>query len=823
MNKSLTSILVFLLFVLCFVPIAFSKNQIVKVGVYDNAPIVYMDENGDFAGLSVDVLAYIADKENWTLEYKFGTWSECINRLENSEIDIQVYIAFSEARALRYDYNNEMLISNWGGVYTRKGSDIKTIFDLKGKRVALLKKAIHPPAFRKMISSFDIKIDEIEIEIENHNIGFALVQEKKADAIVANRIFGLANYKQYDLEKTNIIFNPIEIRYASPKGTNANTLKSIDKHLKILKSDSNSIFYQSFNTAFGLNKSSNPISRWFYWGIIISFSLIVFLFIFTIILNYRVKTKTYELKNEVTERIKKEKSLKESELALKKSEERFKAIYENAPVLINAFDENGHCLLWNNECRKTFGWTIEEINTHGDALSLFYPDPEVRDEVIRTVTTDPDAHFREWYPVTKAGKTLDTMWANFTLPDGLTFNLGYDITERNKAENEKQVLQEKLHQSRKMESIGQLAGGIAHDFNNILYPIIAFSQLSQRDLPEDHPVQENLQDILDGAKRAEDLVKRILLFARQKERKLETMILQPIIKESYKLLRSSIPANINLILDLYTGEDFVLCDATEIHEIIINLCTNAYHAIIKHEGEIVVGLKKENPAPEMDLPPGEYLCLSVKDNGGGIPDEVKDKIFEPYVTTKEIGKGSGLGLSVVYGIVESYKGKINIDSSPVHGTEFIIFLPISKAAPMVQNIHDKESLKKGDERILFVDDEPSITKLATQALERCGYLVTAVNESKIALSLFQSTPDDFDLVITDMAMPGMVGTELSKKILEIRPDIKIMICSGFSDRLEKEKLKDFGVVAFLDKPLSIDVLAKVTRDVLDNKDLLSIA
>ncbi|MCG8550727.1 MAG: ATP-binding protein, partial [Desulfobacterales bacterium] len=374
------------------------------------------------------------------------------------------------------------------------------------------------------------------------------------------------------------------------------------------------------------------------------------------------------------------KKVENSQQDLKKSEERFKAIYEHAPVLINAFDEKGRCILWNNECRRIFGWTIEEINAHDDAFSLFYPDPIVKEEAIRTVTTDPEAKFKEWNPVTKDGKSLHTMWTNFKLPDGLTYNLGYDITGQKVAEEQKQKLQEKLYQAQKMESIGQLAGGIAHDFNNILYPILGFTQMVMDDLPKGHKVQEDLKNILDGANRARDLVKRILLFSRQEKPELKPTILQPVIKETQKLLRSTIPSNIDLITNFYDGQDQVLCDESEIHEIILNLCTNAYHAIPGDQGEIVVDLDKLDPPGNLNLPRGEYLCLSVRDNGVGIPEKIKDKIFEPYMTTKGVGKGSGLGLSVVYGIVQDYNGGINVESTPQKGTIFRIFLPISLEA-----------------------------------------------------------------------------------------------------------------------------------------------
>jgi len=393
------------------------------------------------------------------------------------------------------------------------------------------------------------------------------------------------------------------------------------------------------------------------------------------------------------------------------------------------------------------------------------------------------------------------------------FGIFQDITERKQ-------LEQQLHQAKKMESIGQLAGGIAHDFNNILYPIIGFTQLSQNELAKDHPVQENLTDILDGAKRARDLVKRILHFSRQKDPELKPTILQPVINETLKLLRSTIPSNINLTTNFYDGQDAVLCDDSEIHEILLNLCTNAYHAIAGDNGVINITLDRQNPPIELDLSHGKYLCLSVKDNGVGIPEKIKDKIFEPYVTTKDVGKGTGLGLSVVYGIIKSYKGGIKVESSPETGTIFEIFLAITNQTIEIEEENAfNDPNETVDGHILFIDDEESIVKLGVKALKNCGYRVTGITDSTKALEMFKANPDEFDLVITDMAMPGIVGSELTKRILDIRSEIPIIICSGYSERLEKEKAQTLNVSAFLDKPLSLESLVKITREVLDQRKI----
>lgn len=388
-----------------------------------------------------------------------------------------------------------------------------------------------------------------------------------------------------------------------------------------------------------------------------------------------------------------------------------------------------------------------------------------------------------------------------------------DISDQKKAAIEKEILQQKLVQAQKMESIGKLAGGIAHDFNNILYPILGFTQMSMDELPKNHPVQENLLDVLDGAKRARDLVKRILMFSRQKEQILKPTQIKPIIEESLKLLRSSIPVNIEIQTQLYDGKDHILCDETEIHEIVMNLCTNAYHAIENVNGIIKVELKKRNPSSDLDLHKADYLCLSISDNGTGIVSENKQNIFEPYFTTKEIGKGSGLGLSVVHGIVENYEGKIQVESSPGKGSTFNVFLPITSKKMKSENDHKKAVAPGYGEKILFVDDEESIVKLGTKSLEKMGYQVTGMHDSSDALKLVTSKPNEFNLVITDMAMPGLVGTELAKKILEIQPKMPIILCSGFSEKLEREQAKLLNIKAFIDKPILIDELTIKVKEI----------
>lgn len=495
--------------------------------------------------------------------------------------------------------------------------------------------------------------------------------------------------------------------------------------------------------------------------------------------------------------------------------------FKNAAIenSLNGFDivnEEGKLVYVNKSFVQMYGYdsAAELIGTSPVDLC---EDPKLPEKVVTTLKEQGEYTF-EHIAKRKDGTTFEIlMYARLAHDEnGNEFypTTSIDITDQKKARIEKELLQKKLIQSQKMESIGKLAGGIAHDFNNILYPIIGFTQLSMDDLPKDHPVQENLQDVLAGSKRARDLVKRILLFSRQQEQQLKPFLLKPIIEETIKLLRSTIPANIEIKTN-FQEDDFILCDKTEINEIVMNLCTNAYQSIENLKGVINVNLEKRNPSHHVDISPGNYLCLSVIDNGMGIPEENLDKIFEPYFTSKGIGKGSGLGLSVVHGIVNNYNGAIQVDTKLNQGTHFDIFFPITGKPETKKEDEILVNPLAGTEKILFVDDEKSIVKLGVRSLERLGYDVTGICNSNEALTLFKSDPFNFDLVITDMAMPEIIGTEMAKQMLEIRNDIPIILCSGYSDKLSSAIIEGLNIQSYIDKPIQMNDLIAEVRHILD--------
>ncbi|WDP87531.1 MAG: response regulator [Desulfobacter sp.] len=384
-----------------------------------------------------------------------------------------------------------------------------------------------------------------------------------------------------------------------------------------------------------------------------------------------------------------------------------------------------------------------------------------------------------------------------------------DLTQRKKTE-------EKLRQAQKMESIGILAGGIAHDFNNILSSIIGFSELALDGAEKGSELEEDLQEVCMAGMRAKELVKQILAFARQSDEEIKPTQVSIIAKEVLKFIKSSIPTTIQ-IKDNLNSDSFVMGSSTQIHQVLMNLCTNAAHAMEENGGILDLSLKDkmiDTMATVPDLRPGHYIEIKVSDTGMGIPLENTHTIFEPYFTTKAKGEGTGMGLAVVHGIVESCQGQIIVDSTLGKGTCFTIYLPVSQKRAS-SNHFETEQLPRGSERILFVDDEASIVKIGSKVLEQLGYVVTTRTNSLEALELFKEKPKAFDLVISDMTMPNLTGDKLAGELLNIRPDISVILCTGYSKKISEADAAKMGVKALAYKPIVKADLANTVRKVLD--------
>ena len=389
-----------------------------------------------------------------------------------------------------------------------------------------------------------------------------------------------------------------------------------------------------------------------------------------------------------------------------------------------------------------------------------------------------------------------------------------DVTEQKR-------LADQLRQSQKMEAIGTLAGGIAHDFNNIIGAISGYTELTMDDVTNENSLR-NLQQVLKASHRAKDLVQQILAFSRLTEQEWKPLQICSIVKETLKLLRASLPATIEIRQDIQSNSSLILADPIQIHSLMMNLSTNAHHAMLEKDGILEVTLKEVEIGAEMallhqELAPGKYIRLSVSDTGTGINPEIMDRIFDPYFTTKEVGEGSGMGLALVHGIVKNHHGEITVESELGKGTIFSVFLPVIQ-----KEVKDKTkkvgNIPGGDETILYVDDEKNLVRVSKQRLERLGYTVVGTMDSIEALKIFTKDPDYFDLIITDQTMPKMTGAELAQKVLKIRPDIPIILSTGYSELISKEKSKAMGISEFIMKPLFAEEIATLIRSVLDKNN-----
>jgi len=384
-----------------------------------------------------------------------------------------------------------------------------------------------------------------------------------------------------------------------------------------------------------------------------------------------------------------------------------------------------------------------------------------------------------------------------------------DITDRKQAEEERSRLEAQLRQAQKMETIGTLAGGIAHDFNNILTPIILAATLAMTELPEKSPVQKELERILSAANRAKDLVRQILIFSRRGDQELKPIKVQKVIEDAIKLIRASFPATIEIRKDIEPDCGTVMADATQIHQVIMNLCTNAFHAMRERSGTLEIRLKEV-----ADLDAGKCVRLTVRDSGQGMDAATMERIFDPFFTTKGVSEGTGLGLSVVHGIVTRHGGKITVQSAPGKGSTFHIYLPLYTGDHEKEIRTEGEPIPKGKERILFVDDEEDIVIMGKKVLEGLGYFVTVMTNGPAALEEFRTNSDKYDLVIADLTMPKMTGLQLAMELNRIKDDTPVIITTGFNEPIAPETLEKSKVRECVGKPYTLTDLNKAIRRAL---------
>ncbi len=675
-----------------------ASNKTVKVGIYQNKPKVFIDSAGEPQGFFIDILDHIASKEGWQLDYVASTWEKNLEKLEKAEIDLILDIAESEVRAELFDFNKEVIFSNWATVYVQKHSKIQSILDLKGKKIAAMKGDISYEDFSRNMENLGIYGTFVEVD-EFSNV-FELIAQKKVGAGIISRLYGLQHEDKYKVARSTIICCPRNLFFAVPKNKNQDLIKKIDQHLYQLKRDDRSIYYTSLiKWIEGFSPYKFP--TWLVWLLILTCGTLAFFTAGIVVLKMQVNRRTTELRK------------------------------------------------MNEELRN-------------------------------------------------------------------------EIADRKLAEEEKEMLQVQLIQAQKMEAIGTLAGGIAHDFNNSLQAISSYVQLMRFEKASDSQDSNYLSKILNSIENANNLTKQLLTVSRKIESKLKPTNLNDQILQVQTLLERTIPKRIKIELDLGKDLKIIHADSGQIEQILLNLALNASHAI-PDEGKITI--KTRNFVLDEDVRTthwgtyrGEYVLLNIADTGHGIEKEVQHRMFEPFFTTKAPGQGTGLGLSMVYGIVKNHHGHIECDSEPGAGTRFNIYFPVAKSENMLKDeiSTKKEKIETGNETILLIEDVESILDALKRMLERFGYAVKTATNAEKAIEIYLAEQESIDLVILALNMPGMGGRKCLERLLEIKPELKTIVTSGYTSAANFKNVHKNDTSVFVEKPYQLEDLLRIIRKVLDD-------
>ncbi len=798
-NLAAAGVLIALMSLAAAPAVAQDDRPTVRVGVFSVEPIVFLDEDGRPQGVYVDLIEAVAEQERWRLLYVPGTWNEGLERLKAGRIDLMTSVSYAVDRLGSIAYGSQPVMMIWGQVYTRPESGVQSVLDLDGREVALAAGDINGENFRMLVGKFGL--DCRFREVATHDEVFRMIARGQVSAGVVPNVFGYGHARAAGLVGTSIIFDPLPTHFAAPLGQGTQLLTAIDRHLAAWKQDESSVYYAILDQWLGGNREgTGGVPPWLAGLLASVIGLVLLLTLSNRILNRKFRARTRQLRE---------------------SEAKLRTIFDQSFQFIGLLDPQGRVLDVNRTALDFAG--VEP----GDVTGRFFWDtvwwshsPEAGDTAREAVAAAAaggmfrgrTTHFDA------SGELHDVDFCVKNIRDeagrvALLVAEGHDVTEI-------QRLEANLRQAQRLEAVGTLAAGIAHDFNNILSAIFGYTELAQLRIKGDRPTEECLEEVLRGAERARELVQQILAFGRRSEQKRRPMAMGPVVQEALRLIRASVPSTITIEENIRPC-DQILGDPAQVHQVVMNLCTNAYQAMESGAGRLRVSLRQVKDMPQVpagrgELPPATgYVLLEVADTGQGMDPATLDKIFEPYFTTKEPGKGTGLGLAMVHGIVKDCQGVIEVASSPGRGSTFRVILPVLCPAGVLPQKAVARGRTSGGEHVLFVDDEVSLVKLAESYFTGKGYRVTALSDSLRALDVIRNDPEAFDLLITDQTMPRVTGMDLAAALRVLRPTAPVILCTGFSADLGGQDIEDLGIDAFIQKPVAMGVLAGRARELLD--------
>ncbi|MBF0469308.1 MAG: transporter substrate-binding domain-containing protein, partial [Desulfamplus sp.] len=805
-------------------PYSPTSQTIESASELDYPPFAVVRPDGSADGFSVELLKAVTKAVGMDVNIRVGPWHEIKQSLADGNLDVLPLVAWSQEREKLYDFSAPYLRMSKISVFVRKGeTSIRGYADLKGKDVLVMRgDTAHEYAV-------DIELSDKLILTETFEDALKRLSKGEHDAVIVQQLVGLQLIKKLGIsnivnlkafEETNLKpasknFAGFEQKFCfAVRQGDIVLLGLLNEGLAIVFADGT---YQNlYNKWFAplLPQTPVPVTTIIKYMLFILVPLTLVIAIAGIwFLRREIANKSIMLEQEMQSR----------QHADTQYFQLFDKMLDGFALHEIICDAKGNpvdyrFLAVNPAFEKITGLRSADIT--GKRVLEVLPDTEPYwiDIYGKVALRGKSITFENYARELKrhfAVSSYQTEYMRFAC-------ILQDITDKKNSMEKEEKLTKQLHQAQKLEAIGTLAGGISHDFNNILSPILGHTEILLDEIPQNSQLRDSLIEINRAALRARELVKQILTFSRQGDTDIKLMKIQPVIKEALKLVRSSIPATIDIRQNIVSDCGAVMANPIQIHQIVMNLVTNSYHAMEETGGDLSVSLDEielgeHDPLVNIDMPPGTYALLSVSDTGKGMSPDVIAKAFDPFFTTKAKGKGTGLGLSVVHGIVKSMNGAINVYSEADKGTRFNIYLPVLKKSFKEDLSRMNEPLPKGTGRILLVDDEESIAEMEKRILERIGYEVVSRVSSIEALEAFRSGPDKFDLVITDMAMPKMSGDKLAAELIKIRHDIPILLCTGFSYDIAQENLDALGIRGILRKPVIMKDLAKKIREVIEKK------
>jgi len=815
-----------ILIILGFIIICSPKTgsaKIVEVGVYNNKPLVFIDNDGNPKGIFIDILEYVASKEQWELKYIPGSWTDCLARLEAGEIDLMTAIAYSKERKKKYNYTYETVITNWGQVFLPENSKIKTVLDLESKKIAVKMQDIHFYGLKDLTATFNMECRFIESD--GYDVVFELIEADRVHAGVVNRLYGIQNKPNYPVKESPIMFNPIEVRYASPKTSEKDLLTAIDVHLSRMQIEKDPFLTRTLNSWLEVPDDWALPNYAKYTLVAVGFILIVIIAM-NLTLRIKVKTRTKELLSANMKLQKEILDRKKAEAAAIAHQEQFKTFFSsvNDAIFVHPLQKEGFSpfIEVNDIACMRYGYTRDEFLklTAADITKKVDADKHAASKQRKKLLERKNLFF-EAVHIKKNGDNFPVeINSNIVRQYGgpVILSVVRDISERKKAEKERESIEVQYRQAQKVEAIGRLAGGIAHDLNNILTPIIGYGELLISDMGAHEKNQEAIKQIVQAGFRARDLVRQLLAFGRKQTLEYKITDLNKIIEGFKNLLRSTIREDIEIEFILPPNIPAIKADIGQIEQVIMNLCVNAQDAMLTG-GKLTlmtstVEVDEKMAASKPGTTAGWYVMLSVSDSGCGIDPKVKAQIFEPFFSTKG-EHGTGLGLSTVYGIVKQHGGNIWVDSRPGIGSTFKVYLPVSNENQIDTKADElvPDDLK-GPETILLVEDSEQVRNLSRDILTRQGYTTLVAENGAEALKILADHSGNVDLILTDVVMPDMNGKDLYTIISKEYPDIKVLYMSGYTHNvIAHHGVLDQGV-NFIQKPFSVQALSEKIRKVL---------